>query len=70
LESVGLHRRYTLPLKIQWTTLRGAGACADERRTGVVATEGAAAKGQCPCLRLDRQEMLSRSLRLRQAILV
>jgi hypothetical protein len=29
--------------------LRGAGACADERRTGVVAAEGAAAKGHCPC---------------------
>jgi hypothetical protein len=28
--------------------LPGAGACAHERRTGVVAAEGAAAKGHCP----------------------
>ncbi len=69
-ESVGLHRRYSLKRKIQCSTLRGAGACAHERRSGVVAAEGAAAKGHCPCLKLDRQEMLSRCLRLRQAILV
>jgi hypothetical protein len=49
LENVGLHRRYALRRKIQVTSLRGAGACADERRTGVVAAEGAAAKGHCPC---------------------
>ena len=48
LESVGWHRRYKLSLEIQRTTLRGAGACAHERRTGVVAAEGAAAKGHCP----------------------
>jgi hypothetical protein len=47
-ESVGLHRRYSLALKLQCTTLGGAGPCADERRTGVVAAEGAAAKGHCP----------------------
>ncbi len=47
-ESVGLHRRYSLKRKIQCTTLRGAGACAHERRTGVVAAEGAAAKCHCP----------------------
>ena len=51
LESVGLHRRYSLGRKIQRTTLRGAGACAHERRTGVVAAEGAAAKGHCPLYR-------------------
>jgi hypothetical protein len=48
LESVGLHRRYELERKIQATSLRGAGACADERRTGVVAAEAAAAKAHCP----------------------
>ena len=48
LESVGRHRRDTLKGKIQFTTLRGAGARAHERRTGVVAAEGAAAKGHCP----------------------
>jgi hypothetical protein len=48
LESVGLHRRYTLRLKIQITSLRGAGACAHERRTGVVAAEAAVPKGHCP----------------------
>jgi hypothetical protein len=48
LEIVGLHRRYSLPQKIQCTSLRRAGACADERRTGVVAAEAAAAKGHCP----------------------
>ena len=48
LESVGLHRRYTLRLKIQATMLRGAGACADERRNGVVVAEGAVCKGHCP----------------------
>ena len=48
LESVGLHRRYTLARKDQVTTLRGAGACAHERRTGVVATEGAVSKVHCP----------------------
>jgi hypothetical protein len=50
LESVGLHRRYSLALQIQCTSLRGAGAChgADERRTGVVAAEAAAAEGHCP----------------------
>ncbi len=30
------------------TALRGAGARAHERRTGVVAAEAAAAKGHCP----------------------
>jgi hypothetical protein len=48
LESVGLHRRDTLSIKTKFTTLRGAGARAHERRTGVVAAEGAAAKGHCP----------------------
>jgi hypothetical protein len=48
LESVGLHRRYTLEMKKQVTTLRGAGACAHERRTGVVAAEGAVSKVHCP----------------------
>ena len=51
LESVGRHRRYKPALEIQRTTLRGAGACAHERRTGVVAAEGAAAKGHCPLYR-------------------
>ena len=66
LESVGLHRRYTLALKIQRTTLRGAGACADERRTGVVAAEGAVAKGHCPRSGLDagRQKPASRAQQL------
>ncbi len=64
VESVGLHRRYTLRPKIQCTTVRGAGACAHERRTGVVAAEGAVAKGGCPCLRLRRQATLSRCLGL------
>jgi hypothetical protein len=44
--------------------LRGAGACADERRTGVVAAEAAAAKDHCPWLGLRRQEMPSRCLGL------
>jgi hypothetical protein len=57
LESVGRHRRDTLRRKIQYTTFRGAGACAHERRTGVVAAKGAVAKGYCPCWRLLRQEM-------------
>ncbi len=48
LESVGLHRRYSLARKIQVTTFRGAGACANERRTGVVAAEAAVARGHCP----------------------
>ena len=48
LESVGRHRRDTHKRKTQCTTFRGAGACAHERRTGVVAAEGAAAKGHCP----------------------
>jgi hypothetical protein len=48
LESVGLHRRYTLFFKMQCTTLPAAGACAHERRTGVVAAEGAAAQVGCP----------------------
>jgi hypothetical protein len=48
LKSVGLHRRYYLVVKIQCTSLRGAGACADERRTGVVAAEAAVSKGHCP----------------------
>jgi hypothetical protein len=48
LESVGRHRRYAPPRKFQCTSFRGAGACADERRTGVVAAEAAAAKGHCP----------------------
>jgi hypothetical protein len=48
LESVGRHRRDTLRRKKQITALRGAGARAHERRTGVVAAEGAAAKGFCP----------------------
>ncbi len=66
MESVGLHRRYSLGRKIQRTTLRGAGACAHERRTGVVAAEGAAAKGHCPCLGLDagRQKSASRAQQL------
>ncbi len=64
LESVGLHRRYALARKIQCTSLRGAGACADERRTGVVAAEAAVAKGHCPWLGLRRQEMPSRCLGL------
>jgi hypothetical protein len=63
-ESVGRHRRYALAIKIQCTTLCGAGACAHERRTGVVAAEGAAAKGHCPWIGLHRQEMLSRCLGL------
>jgi hypothetical protein len=41
LKSVGLYRRYTLGIKIQITSLRGAGTCAHERRTGVVAAEAA-----------------------------
>jgi hypothetical protein len=57
LESVGRHQRDTLGRKIQFTSLRGAGARAHERRTGVVAAEGAAAKGHCPCLGVGRQEM-------------
>jgi hypothetical protein len=48
LESVGRHRRDILRRKIQGTAFRGAGACAHERRTGVVAGKGAAAKGHCP----------------------
>ena len=48
LESVGRNRRYTLGVKIQCATLRGAGACAHQRRTGVVAAKGAATKGCCP----------------------
>jgi hypothetical protein len=64
LESVGRHRRYALRRKIQVTSSRGAGACADERRTGVVAAEAAAAKGHCPWLGLRRQEMPSRCLGL------
>jgi hypothetical protein len=48
LESVGLHRRYSLRRKIHEISLRGAGACADERCTGVVAAEAAAAEGHCP----------------------
>ena len=69
LESVGLHRRYTLVRKLQVATFRGAGACPHERRIGVVATEGAAAKGHGPRLGLGRQEMLSRCLGLcRQTI--
>jgi hypothetical protein len=48
LESVGRHRRDTLGRKIQVTAFRGAGARAHERRTSVVAAEGAAAKGHCP----------------------
>ena len=49
LESVGLHRRYTLRRKIQMRWFLGAGAsCAHERRTGVVAAEGAVSKGHCP----------------------
>ena len=66
LESVGLHRRYALRRKNQAPSFRGAGACADERRTGVVAAEAATAKGHCPRLGLDRQEMLSRCFGLRQ----
>ena len=58
LESVGLHRRYTLALKIQCTTLRGARACAHERRTGVVAAEAAAAKEHCPRYRNARDGAL------------
>jgi hypothetical protein len=50
LKSIGLHRRYILSLKIQATSLRGAGACADERRTGVVAAEAAVSKVHCPRL--------------------
>ncbi len=60
LEGVGRHQRDTLIPKKQCTTLRGAGACAHERRTGVVAAKGAAAKGHCPLgpfLGLGRQEM-------------
>jgi hypothetical protein len=60
LESVGRHRRYTPAIKIQSTTLHGAGACAHKRRAGVVAPEGAAAKGDCPRCGLGRQEVLSR----------
>jgi hypothetical protein len=48
LESVGRHRRDTLKRKIQGTVFRGTGARAHERRTGVVAAEGATAKGFCP----------------------
>ncbi len=70
-ENVGLHRRYTLALKIQVTILRGAGACAHERRTGVVAAEGAVSKVHCPWTGLNRQQMLSRCLGLgRQEMLV
>ena len=58
LESVGRHRRDTLRRKIQVMTLRGAGACAHERRTGVVAAERAIAKGQCPRDRHARQGAL------------
>ena len=48
LESVGRHRRDTLIQKRQGTIFGGAGARAHERRTGVVAAEGAAAKDHCP----------------------
>ena len=66
LESVGLHRHYSLRRKIQRSSLCGAGARAHERRTGVVAAEGAAAKGHCPRLGLDtgRQKSASRAQQL------
>ncbi len=66
LESVGLHQRYSLRRKIQRSSLCGAGACAHERRTGVVAAEGAVAKGHCPRLGLDagRQKPASRAQQL------
>jgi hypothetical protein len=48
LENVGRHRRYFFRRKFQCTSLRGAGACVDERRTGVVAAEAAAAKDHRP----------------------
>jgi hypothetical protein len=63
LESVGLHRRYSPAQKIQCASLRGAGACADERRTGVVAAGAVATKGHSPWFGLGRQEeMLPRCL--------
>jgi hypothetical protein len=46
--------------------LKGTFSGADERRTGVVATEAAAAKGHCPRLGLEGQEMLSWCFGLRQ----
>ncbi len=69
LESVGRHRRDTLKRKTQVAALRGAGARAHERRTGVVAAEGAPAKGFCPWTEtipwaLGREEMSSRCLGL------
>ena len=66
LESVGLHRRYSLRRKIQRSSLCGAGACAHERHTGVVAAEGAVAKGHRPRLGLDagRPKTASRAQQL------
>jgi hypothetical protein len=54
LEGIGRHRGDTPIVKIQCTNLRGARACAHERRTGVVAAEAAAAKGHCPRYRNAR----------------
>ena len=81
LESAGLHRRYKLALEIQRTILRGAGAGAHERRTDVVAAEGAAAKGHCPrcrhaharslvSTRTQQQSMLGTDRRTLQLVVV
>ena len=58
LEGIGRHRRDTPFVKTQCTNLRGARACADERRTGVVAAEAAAAKEYCPRYRNARDGAL------------
>jgi hypothetical protein len=48
LEGIERHRCDAPIVKIQYTIIRGARACAHERRTGVVAAEAAAAKGHRP----------------------
>ena len=58
VEGIGRHRGDTPIVKIQCTNLRGARACADERRTGVVAAEAAAAKEHCPRYRNARDGAL------------
>ena len=62
LEGIGRRHRCDTPIvKIQYTVLRGARACAHERRTGVVAAEAAAAtKGHCPRYRNARDGAMVR----------
>ncbi len=61
LEGIGRrHRRDTPIVQIQYTILRGARACAHERRTGVVAAEAAAAKKHCPRYRNARDGAMVR----------